>query len=54
MRVNDVDKYPLVGELVCFDGIKGMHSMWNNTNIWRITAVYDIDINAFNKYSICG
>jgi|APGre2960657373_1045057.scaffolds.fasta_scaffold01852_12 hypothetical protein len=54
MRVNNVDKYPLVGELVCFDGIKGLHSMWNNTNIWRITAVYDIDINAFNKYSICG
>lgn len=49
MRVNGVDKYPLAGELVCFDGIKGIHSMWNNTNIWRITAVFDIDKEAFNQ-----
>ena len=49
MRVNDVDKFPIAGELVCFDGIKGLHSMWNNTNIWRITAVFDIDKEAFNK-----
>lgn len=49
MRVNDIDKYPLAGEFVCFDGIKGLHSMWNNTNIWRITAVLDIDKEAFNN-----
>jgi|LakMenEpi03Aug12_release.lakeMendotaPanAssembly.Ray.scaffolds.fasta_scaffold300332_3 hypothetical protein len=42
-------RYPLVGELVCFDGRRGVHDMWNNTPEWRITAVFDIDINSFNK-----
>ena len=49
MRVNGVDKFPLAGELVCFDGIKNAHSIWNNTNIWRISVAFDIDIGAFNK-----
>lgn len=41
-------RYPLVGELVCFDGRRGIHDMWNNTEEYRITAVFDIDKHAFN------
>jgi hypothetical protein len=47
MKVNGVYKFPLAGELVCFDGRWNEHQMWNNTNEWRITAVIDIDRQYF-------
>ena len=47
MCVDGVNKFPLQNELVCFDGINGVHSMWNNTPEWRITAVFDIRKEAF-------
>jgi hypothetical protein len=49
MKVNGVYKYPLAGELVCFDGRWNEHQMWNNTDEWRITAVIDIDRKFFNE-----
>ena len=49
MNVNGVYKYPLAGELVCFDGRWNEHSMWNKTNEWRITAVIDIDRQYFTE-----
>lgn len=49
MKVNGVYKFPLAGELVCFDGRWNEHQMWNNTNQWRITAVIDIDRQYFTK-----
>ena len=49
MKVNGVYKFPLAGELVCFDGRWNEHQMWNNTNEWRITAVIDIDRQYFTQ-----
>jgi len=49
MKVNGVYKFPLAGELVCFDGRWNEHQMWNNTNEWRITAVIDIDRKYFTQ-----
>lgn len=47
MDVEGIQKYPLAGEIVCFDGKEAGHSMWNDTNEWRITAVIDIDKKHF-------
>jgi hypothetical protein len=49
MKVNGVYKFPLAGELVCFDGRWNEHQMWNNTKDWRITAVIDIDRRFFTE-----
>jgi len=50
MKVNGISKFPLAGELVCFDGRFGEHQMWNNTSEWRITAVIDIERSKFFNY----
>jgi hypothetical protein len=48
MEVGGIEKYPLTGEIVAFDGRTASHSMWNLTNEWRITAVLDFDKRVFN------
>lgn len=49
MSVNSAYKFPMAGELVCFDGRWNEHSMWNRTKEWRITAVIDIDRQYFTE-----
>jgi len=56
----DVWKFPLVDEFVCFDGLNVNHSIINNTDIWRISAVFDIDKTSFRdeyiktEAQVCG
>lgn len=49
MDVEGIQKFPLEQELVCFDGKRYAHSMWNDTPEWRITAVIDVNKNFFSK-----
>ena len=46
---NGVVKYPLQHQWHCFDGYNKDHSIWNYTNTWRISAVFDIDKKYFNE-----
>lgn len=45
----DTWAYPLENEFVCFDGLNYNHAITNNTNEWRISAVFDIDKEKFNS-----
>ena len=45
----DTWSYPILNEFVCFDGLRYNHAITNNTNEWRISAVFDIDKSMFDK-----
>lgn len=36
------------GEWIVFEGRNCMHSLWNNSNQWRVAAVVDIQASEFN------
>jgi hypothetical protein len=38
----------LANEFVCFDGLNYNHAITNNTDEWRISAVFDIDKEKFD------
>lgn len=50
MEVNGIRKYPMTGEIVAFDGREALHSMWNDTDHWRVTAVLDIAKEHFDVH----
>jgi len=45
---NDTWSYALANEFVCFDGLNYNHAITNNTDEWRISAVFDIDKEKFD------
>lgn len=50
MDMEGIKKYPLTGDIVAFDGRSTMHSMWNDTDEWRVTAVLDIAKEFFDVH----
>lgn len=48
MDMEGIKKYPVTGDIVAFDGRNTMHSMWNDTDEWRVTAVLDIGKEHFD------